>query len=269
MQSYQDQFVIITGAASGIGYQFALEFAERGARVGAIDRHEGQLKVLTETISRQSPSTKCAFVVADVTDREAMITTIQTMISTLGTPSMVIASAGIGDENPIVGFSAETFARQVNINLVGVANTLEPIIPLFIQQKRGHIVALSSLASYRGLPNMAGYCASKAGLSAFMDSLRVELQDYGVTCTTLCPGFIHTNMTKDLDLPPSEVMSLEYAMSRMMEAIESKQSYLAFPSKNHWLLAFSRMLPTKLGDFLTRRRMQKLKVTESKATMTS
>ena len=110
---------------------------------------------------------------------------------------------------------------------------------------------------------MAGYCASKAGLSAFMDSLRVELQDYGVTCTTFCPGFIHTNMTSDLDLPPSEVMSLDYAMNRMMEAIDNKRSYLAFPRKNHWLLAFSRMLPTDVGDFLTRRRMQKLKVTKN------
>lgn len=112
---------------------------------------------------------------------------------------------------------------------------------------------------------MAGYCASKAGLSAFMDSLRVELKDYGIACTTFCPGFIHTSMTSDLDLPPSEVMSLDYAIGRMMQAIDDKQSYLAFPRKNHWLLAFSRMLPTHVGDFLTMRRMSKLKVTKKDA----
>lgn len=265
MQSYQGQCVIITGAASGIGYQFALEFARRGASVGAIDRNEGQLKALSESLSIQSTASTCAIATADVTDRQAIQAAIESLIISLGKPNVVIASAGIGDENPVTNFSAETFARQVSINLIGVANTLEPLIPHFMQQRKGHIIALSSLASYRGLPNMAGYCASKAGLSAFMDSLRVELKDYGITCTTFCPGFIHTNMTSDLDLPPSEVMSLDYAIGRMMQAIDDKQSYLAFPRKNHWLLAFGRMLPTQVGDFLTMRRMSKLKVTKKDA----
>jgi short-subunit dehydrogenase len=255
--SYAGQVVIITGAAAGIGRQLALEFARRGASVGAIDLAEESLKRLQEDWRQSNATGRLSSVVCDVTQRDAVHSAVNQLESDLGPTDIMIANAGIGDENPIVGFSAEVFSRQISVNLLGVANTLEPILPRFIARRRGHIVAISSLASCRGLPLMAGYCASKAGVSSFMDSLRVELQNYGIHCTTICPGFIRTAMTKHLGVPTPGMMSLEHAVCRMVRAIERKQRYVAFPFPNRFLLTLNSILPTAWGDYLTMKVMGK------------
>lgn len=251
MANDTQQVVLITGAANGIGRQLALEFARRGASIAAIDLAEDQLLRLLDELKAAGGAGRHGFAVADVSQRPVMQSVVRRLEAEVGPTDVVIANAGIGDENPIVGFSAEVFARQVAVNLVGVANTLEPVLPGFIERRRGHVVALSSLASYRGLPLMAGYCASKAGVSSFMDSLRVELRDFNIHCTTLCPGFIHTNMTKDLGVPTPGIMSLEKAVARMMRAIHRKRPYLAFPFRNRFLLALNRLMPASWGDYLT------------------
>jgi short-subunit dehydrogenase len=258
MISYANQMVLITGAATGIGRQLALEFARRGASIGAIDLTAEPLQLLMKDLEEAGATGKAGWAVADVSDRSTMHVGIAKLESELGPTEVIVANAGIGDENPILGFRADIFARQVSVNLIGVANTLEPVLPGFIERRRGHIIALSSLASYRGLPHMAGYCASKAGVSSFMDSLRVELHDYGVHCTTICPGFIRTNMTKDLGVPTPGIMSVEDAVKRMMSAIEQRKAYLAFPAGNYFQLFLSRVMPTSVGDYLTRLRMGKV-----------
>jgi short-subunit dehydrogenase len=219
--------------------------------VAAIDLAEAPLKRLQDDWHEANAAGRLSCAVCDVTDRTGVHAAVKQLEGDLGPTDVLIANAGIGDENPIVGFSSDVFARQIAVNLLGVANTLEPILPGFLARRRGHIIALSSLASYRGLPLMAGYCASKAGLSSLMDSLRVELRDYRIHCTTICPGFIRTDMTKHIAVPTPGMMSLEDAVRRMMRSIERKQRYLAFPFPNRFLLTLNRILPTSWGDYLT------------------
>jgi short-subunit dehydrogenase len=254
--NFSGQMALITGVAAGIGRQFALEFARRGAAIAGIDLQEEPLQQLVRDIRLAGITSKVEVAVADVSHRPALQSAIQSLTQAMGPPDFVIANAGVGSENPINGFRADVFEKQIAVNLVGVANTLEPVLPAMIARRRGHIIALSSLASYRGLPLMAGYCASKAGVSAFMDSLRVELRAFQIHCTTICPGFIGTQMTKDLAVPtPGGILSVEVAVARMMRAIERKRPYVAFPYGNHFLLALNRILPTWLGDALTMMKM--------------
>lgn len=102
---------------------------------------------------------------------------------------------------------------------------------------------------------MAGYCASKAGVSAFLDSLRVELRQHGIRCTTICPSYIRSGMNASLGVPTPGILTAEEAVQRMMPAIEKQKPYFAFPLTNYSLLLLSRMMPTWLGDYLTRLKM--------------
>lgn len=251
MHSYANQVVLITGAAGAIGRLLAQQFVQRGAHVGVMDLALEPLQQLVDELKKAGSPGKLANATCDITQRDAMHAAVKKLEAELGPTDVVIANAGVALNNPIKGFSAETFAKQVNVNLIGTANTLEPIIPGFIERRRGHIVALSSLASYRGLPHMAGYCASKAGVSAFMDSLRVELKQYQVRCTTICPSYIRSQMNAMLGVPTPGILTPEYAVSRMMPGIEKQKPFIAFPFGNHYLLALSQLFPTWLGDYLT------------------
>src|SRR5262249_60986560 len=136
---------------------------------------------------------------------------------------------GIGRETSALGFRAEDVEAQVRVNLVGVANSVEAVLPGMIGRKAGHLVAISSLASYRGLPKMAGYCASKAGVNALMEALRFELRPHGVAVTTVCPGWIRTPLTANINVPHLYMMEVGDAARRIVEAARQRPSFGAFP----------------------------------------
>src|SRR5207245_2000808 len=98
---------------------------------------------------------------------------------------LLIANAGIGIETSALAFRAEDIEAQIRVNLIGVANSIEAVLPAMLARRRGHLAAISSLASYRGLPKMAGYCASKAGVNALLDAVRVEVRSHGIAVTTI------------------------------------------------------------------------------------
>ena len=114
----------------------------------------------------------------------------------MGPNDVLIANAGIGRETRRSTFNAEDVEAQIRVNLIGVANSIGAVLPGMIERKRGHLVAISSLASYRGLPKMAGYCASKAGVRRPDGSAAVELRPLGIAVTTICPGWIRTALNE-------------------------------------------------------------------------
>src|SRR5947199_122165 len=134
--------------------------------------------------------------------------------SEIGPTDVLIACAGIGKETSALNFRAEDIAAQVNVNLIGVANSIDAVLAGMRQRRSGHLVVLSSLASYRGLPMMAGYCASKAGVSALFESLRVELEPLGLHVTIICPGWIRTPLTTSIDVPQPYMMEVEFAVAQ-------------------------------------------------------
>jgi short-subunit dehydrogenase len=127
-----------------------------------------------------------------------------------------------------------------------------------LQRRRGHLVAISSLASFRGLPLMAGYCASKAGVNALMDALRVELRPRGIFTTTICPGWIRTPLTEGLDIPAREMLEPAEAARRIVRAVHRRVTFHAFPASAAWQVRLVRWLPTRLSDWLVARMMRRL-----------
>ncbi len=251
MYSFADRVALITGAAGGIGRELARLFAGEGARVAALDRSADGLAALESEL--KSAGGRCAAAVADVTDAAAVRDAVGRLEAQLGPTDLLIAGAGVGRETSAVDFDAEAFAETVRVNLIGVANSIAVVLPGMRERRRGHLAALSSLASYRGLPRMAAYCASKAGVNALMDALRVELRTWGIVCTTICPGWVRTPMTAALDVPGLRMLSAEDAARRIRTALHRRRAFYAFPPGDVWPVRLLRYLPRSAADWLAHR----------------
>jgi short-subunit dehydrogenase len=149
-----------------------------------------------------------------------------------------------------LSYKAEEAAALMNVNLIGVSNSIAAVLPGMLERKRGHVVGLSSLASFRGLPRMLAYCASKAGLNALLAGLRVEVKPYNVTVTTICPGWIRTPMTAHIQNPRVQKLELEAAVQEIAGAIHRRVAFFAFPRSMARRLRFLNWLPLGLADRL-------------------
>lgn len=254
MESFNNRVVLITGAASGIGRQLALNLAAEGAHIAALDRQGDALDRLAAEL--KGKPIVCA--VADVTDLAALRTAVPQLESRLGPIDLLVASAGIGIETPAESFRAEDFTAQIQVNLIGVINTLDAVLPGMRQRKHGHIAVLSSMASYRGLPHMGGYCASKAGVNSLLDALRVELRPHGIAVTTICPAWIRTPLTTPLALPDKNMMEVEEAVRLILHALHARKPFLAFPAGMAWQARLLRHTPRAISDWLTRKWARKM-----------
>src|SRR5436190_2245524 len=133
-----------------------------------------------------------------------------------------VANAGIGHETGGVNYSIEKMNQIINVNLIGVSNSIGVVLPGMVERKRGHLVGISSVASYRGLPRMLGYCASKAGVNAIFDGLRVELAPLGIHTTIVCPGWVRTPLTEKIEGHMEHLLDVEEAAREITYAIRNK-----------------------------------------------
>jgi NAD(P)-dependent dehydrogenase (short-subunit alcohol dehydrogenase family) len=255
MDSFTDRVVVITGAGSGIGRQLALTLAAEGAAIGALDLRADGLDALAAEL--KGSGKRYATALSDVTDAAALRTAVANLETALGPTDILIACAGIGHSTRAADFSAEDFAAHIRVNLIGVANSVAAVLPGMRARKRGHLVALSSLASFRGLPVMSAYCASKAGVNALFDALRVELRPFNIACTTICPGWIRTPMTAGLDFTPPGMMEVADAVGPMVAAIRARRGFVAFPARTAWQVRLMRYLPHRASDWLVRRALSR------------
>jgi short-subunit dehydrogenase len=236
--------VLITGAANGIGRRLATLFAADGDAIAALDQDAAGLASLAAELRGRSIATA----VADVTRNEDLRSAVATLEQQLGPIDTLIANAGIGVETSALALSAADFERVVAVNLIGVANCIAAVLPGMIARRRGHLVAMSSLASLAGVPRMLAYCASKSGVNALMDGLRAEVRPIGLTVTTICPGWIRTAMTADVQHRLPDILELEAAAARIHAAIRAKRSFLAFPTSMAWRLRILGWLPRSWRD---------------------
>jgi len=249
-----DKVALVTGAGRGLGRALALALAAEGTTVAAIDLNAEALRRLAEELGGK----RVAWAVADVTDRPGFRAAVDGLEQRLGPVELMIANAGIGMETPGVTFPAEAIEAVIRVNLIGVVNSIEAVLAGMVKRQSGHLVALSSLASFRGLPRMAGYCASKAGVNAVMDALRVELKPHGIAVTTICPGWINTPMTANLDVPKPHLMEAAEAARRIVNAIRRRRPFYAFPPAAARRLRLLRWLPSRVSDWLLYRVLRSL-----------
>jgi NAD(P)-dependent dehydrogenase (short-subunit alcohol dehydrogenase family) len=255
MTDFTQRVALITGAGSGIGKQLALQLARQGAVIAAIDLKPEPLAALEAEL----PGARVAWQVADVTDRDTLLPAVAKLEERLGPVDLLFANAGVGCETNALNYRADEVERIIRVNLIGVSNSVGAVLPGMIQRQRGHLVAISSLASFRGFPRMAGYCASKAGVNALMDSLRVELRGSGVHVTTICPGWIRTPMTCQVDTPMDHLLEPEEAVRLMLDAVRRRRLFYAFPRPTARRVRLCGLLPCAWSDWLIYRMLRALK----------
>ncbi len=239
--------VLVTGAASGIGRELTLQLARRGWQTAAIDRDRAGLKELENQLRRERLGV--AWQVADVTDAAFMKWAVARLSDRLGPIDLLIASAGIVAATPATAADPEAIARIIGVNLIGVSNTIAAVLSGMLARQSGHIVAISSLASFRGLPAMMGYSASKAGLNALMQSLWLDVKRKGISVTTVCPGYTRTPQSEGC-FRDQCLMPVGRAAGEILWAIARRKRFHAFPRLMVLQLRLMALLPAWLQDWL-------------------
>jgi short-subunit dehydrogenase len=248
---------LITGAGSGLGRELARQLAGQGTAIVAIDRARDGLVTLEHELSKNNG--RIAWACADVTHADALRAQIAELEERLGPIELLIASAGVGIETPALKLDAGDVATVIQINLIGVANSIAAVLPGMLERRRGHIAAISSVASLRGVPRLLAYCASKAGLNAFLEALRVEVKPYGIAVTTICPGWVRTPMTASIKSRLEGIMEVDEAARRILRALRKRVPFFAFPRRLAWRLRLLRLLPASWSDWLVGRMTARIK----------
>ena len=248
---WQDKIVMITGASSGIGRGLAHELGVRGAKLGLVARRADALQeIVRET---EAIGSKTLALQADVQNAEAIRAAADRLRGEFGPIDLLIANAGVGGAADAAEIQASEVARVINVNLIGAANSVAAVVPDMVAQGRGQLVAISSLAAYRGLPKSAAYCASKAAVSAFFESLRLDLQPRGIDVTIIHPGFIKTPLTAGRHAQMPFLMELNDAVKKIIHAIEKRRKSYAFPWQLATIVRAGMIMPNFMYDWLVRR----------------
>ena len=237
---------LVTGASSGIGLSLARRLAARGTEVVLAARREELLRTAVEEIA--TAGGKARVLVLDVSDPDATAEAIRRVDDELGGLELVVANAGIASEKWAGKLTWEHARPTLAVNVMGAAATLTAVLPRMVERKRGHLVGISSLAGYRGLPRSAAYSASKAFLAVFLEALRVDLHGTGVAVTDVQPGFVKTAITESNKFKMPFLMELEDATERILAGIDRRASTVAFPWPLATAVRTSRLLPNGVWD---------------------
>lgn len=203
MKNIENKIVIITGASSGIGAETARVLAENGAKVVLSARREDRLKELAEEIGENA-----VYLKSDVSNAEDMKALVKLAKEKFGKVDALFANAGIMPGSNMSELKINDWMGMVNINIVGVLNSMAAVLPEFIAQKSGHIIVTSSAAGLRSVPGNAVYCGTKHFVRAMLDSFRMEAVTEGtnIHTTTIYPGAVKTELLNTI--APSETKAM-------------------------------------------------------------
>jgi short-subunit dehydrogenase len=245
------EVAVVTGASSGLGAEMARQLARAGFKVGLTARRLEELEEVAHSILAEG-GTACV-ADADATDPEGIRAAFREIASKLGPVDLLVANAGVGLGTSAQEFSGETFDRMIRVNLSSVGYAIEAVLPSMIRRRRGQIVGISSLAAFRGFPGSAGYCSTKAGLTALLEGLRPELRRLGVSVTTVHPGYVRTPMTARQANHQPLIMDVEPAVRIILRGVAAGRTRVDFPWRMAALLHLVRLLPDSLYDRLAAR----------------
>lgn len=239
------QTALITGASTGIGYDMAKSLAKRGVRLAIAARRRDLLVALAAELGAET-----VIIEADLCDPYRAKAVVEEAHQRLGRLDLVIANAGTGRPRPSQKLVVEDIVEVFNLNVLGACATLTAAIPIMIAQGGGHLAGVSSLAGSRGLPTSAAYSASKAALSTFIESLRVDLRGTKVRVTDVRPGFVDTPLNRKNKFKMPFILSSPDAAERIVRALERKKAVFAFPWPTATAMRFLRLIPNAIYDAL-------------------
>ena len=213
----KNKTVVVTGAARGIGFAIAKEFAAEGANIVLNYRSQLEEDAIKEI---EAYGVKCFSVKADVSDFNQAEALVKVAKEQFGTIDVVVNSAGITKDNLLIRMSEDDFDKVIATNLKGVFNMTKHVANVMIKQRFGTIINISSVSGVIGNSGQANYAASKAGVIGLTKTTAKELAVRGITCNAIAPGFIVTDMTETLNDEIKEKMKSAIPLNRFGESVE-------------------------------------------------
>jgi short-subunit dehydrogenase len=254
----------ITGASSGIGQALAARFARSGYRLALVARRTADMQAFADANGWDAQ--RCRIYGADVSDIDSIVAAGLACLAAQGVPDVVVANAGVSigmntSEREDLGVMARTFA----LNNTGLAATFHPFVTAMAERGSGALVGIASVAAIRGLPGHGAYCASKAAVVAYCESLRGELRGSGVSVVTLLPGYVDTPLTRENRYAMPFLLSPETFADRAFNAIVAGVSYRVIPWQMGVVAKLLRFLPNAWFDRALSGRARKHRQGEGKS----
>jgi len=248
---FKDQIVWITGASAGIGREMAIQFAQAGAQVAVSARRKERLDEVVHKIKKAG--SQGLAIACDVTDDQQLAAAVTAIEKEFGRLDIVVANAGFGVGGKIEKLSPADWSRQMNVNLFGVTSTIYYTLPL-LKKTKGRLVLMSSVASMIPTPKTGPYSASKAAVRSIGQTLSMELHKTGVSCTTLCPGFVDSEIgqvdnkgqyrEEYKDYRPKQLMwPTDKAVKVMLKAIKKRKRSVVITGHGKVLAFMGRHFP--------------------------
>ena len=239
------QRAVITGACGGLGQSLARQLLGSGAQVALVGLNHPPL----EALQALAPE-RCRIYTPDVSNAQAMQAMAADCLQHWGAPDLVVANAGVAG-----GFETSDPAdlavmrRMLEINLLGVATTFQPFLQAMLNSQRpGALVGVASVAGWRGIPGNGAYCASKAGLIAYLQSLRAELRPSQLTVHTISPGYLRTALTAGNTFAMPGLLEPDEAARDLLHGVAQGREHIVLPRRIGWLSQALSLLPVRWHD---------------------
>ena len=255
---------VITGACGGLGQALARALIAGGARVALVGLNRATLDALVALAPE-----RCRAYTPDVSEPAAMAAMAADWLQHMGPPDLVVANAGVaGGFDTAVPDDLPVLRRMLEINLLGVACTFSPFLAALrgSAAARTAFVGVASIAGWRGMPGNGAYCASKAGLIAYLQSLRAELRPTRLTVHTVSPGYLRTALTAGNRFAMPGLLEPEEAARRLLAGVAAGREHIVLPRRIGWLSRALGLLPAAWHDRLLLRQPRKPRAGEAGAT---
>lgn len=263
MKQFNNKVVVVTGAASGMGREYALEFARLGALVAMTDVNEKALAETHAMVQKITDKYTCCEVM-NIASQEDVQAFAETVKNKLGNAHVIINNAGIGGGGaPVWAQDMDQFQLTMNVNFFSVVNMTKAFLPQLLKNQEGAVVNVSSVFGLIGTPGTSDYCASKFAVRGFSESLMVELADTPISVHLVHPGGIKTNIAKDskngAEFEEKYLKTSPLTAVRIViDGIKTGKQRMVFGHQSS-LLRFLTLLPLKLRNWILNREMSDLR----------
>lgn len=251
MASFKNKRVWITGASSGIGEALAFAFAEQGAHLILSARKEQTLNAVAAKC-KNAASVQVAPL--DLEQHEQLPKIASAILKNNGKIDILINNGGISQRALALDTTLDVDKKLMDVNFFGTVALTKAVLPNMMDHQLGHIVTITSLTGKFGTPYRSAYAASKHALHGFFDSLRAELGDSPIRITLICPGFVHTGVSKNALTGKGEAlgttddatkngMQPAYLAKKILKAIEQEKEEAYFGGKEVFGVYVKRFFP--------------------------
>jgi short-subunit dehydrogenase len=242
------QRIWLIGASSGIGAALAYDLAREGARLALSARSADALEQIAERA--RSVGAEAEVLPLDVTEDASVAAAATALATRWGDVDLLIYSAGAWETLDVANYDAASAVRQLDVNLLGLVRVVGAVLPGMVERRGGTIAAIASVAGYGGWPLASAYSASKAGMLAYLQSLRMDLRRHGVRVVTVTPGFVESPLTDKNEFPMPFKLSADQAAASIIEGLRDDKVEIHFPRRLSIPLKLLSALPRPLYEAL-------------------